>query len=117
MSGKIPMSLNDALDTIPHDHSKCDSEQTCPWSGRTAMAVEAREQLGQYVRQVWVQWAREQPNPKPSWLLPWQALSEPDREVDRRIGEALWVAGFNWAREPSTTKRQVVALDPDANGS
>jgi hypothetical protein len=48
-----------------------------------------RESLGRLVREVWIEWAKEQPNPKPSWLLPWDELSEPDREVDRRIGEHL----------------------------
>jgi len=48
-----------------------------------------REQLGRMVREIWVKWAREQPNPKPSWLKPWEELSEPDREVDRRIGEGI----------------------------
>lgn len=58
-----------------------------------------REELGRVVREVWMEWAREQPDPKPSWLTPWDGLSEPDREVDRRIGEALfnegWAAGWN----------------------
>ena len=45
-----------------------------------------REALGRMVRDEWVKWAREQPNPKPSWLLPWEELTEPEREVDRRIG-------------------------------
>lgn len=49
-----------------------------------------REQLGRRVREVWIAWAREQPNPKPSWLVPWEGLSEPDKEVDRRIGAAIW---------------------------
>jgi hypothetical protein len=48
-----------------------------------------RELLGRMVRDIWVAWAREQPNPKPSWLKPWEELSEPDREVDRRIGEGI----------------------------
>jgi hypothetical protein len=38
------------------------------------------------VRDEWIAWAREQPNPKPSWLTPWEELTEPEREVDRRIG-------------------------------
>ena len=37
----------------------------------------------------WVKWALEQPSPKPSWLSPWKELTEPEREVDRRIGEAV----------------------------
>jgi hypothetical protein len=48
-----------------------------------------RETLGKLVRQTWIEWAKEQPNPKPSWLVEWDNLSEPDQEVDRRIGEAV----------------------------
>lgn len=48
-----------------------------------------REALGRRVREVWIAWAKEQPNPKPSWLVPWEGLSELDREVDRRIGETI----------------------------
>lgn len=58
-----------------------------------ASTVDPRDVLGQRVREVWVAWAHEQPAPKPSWLLPWEGLSEPDREVDRRIGEALFKMG------------------------
>jgi len=49
-----------------------------------------REELGREVRAVWVKWAGEQPDPKPSWLVPWEGLSEPDKEVDRRIGERIY---------------------------
>lgn len=52
-----------------------------------------RERLGRIVREVWVEWAREQPSPKASWLVPWEGLNEPDREVDRRIGERLFAEG------------------------
>lgn len=52
-----------------------------------------REELGRLVREVWIMWAREQPNPKPSWLQPWEALTEPEREVDRRIGATLEEVG------------------------
>jgi hypothetical protein len=48
------------------------------------------ETLGKRVREVWIMWAKEQPNPKDSWLTSWEELSEPDKEVDRRIGIALW---------------------------
>lgn len=52
-----------------------------------------RELLGMVVRDEWVRWAREQPDPKPSWLKPWSELTEPEREVDRRIGERLFRFG------------------------
>jgi hypothetical protein len=52
-----------------------------------------RESLGRYVRTIWVEFAQQQPNPKPSWLVPWEGLSESDKEVDRRIGEALYRMG------------------------
>ena len=48
-----------------------------------------REALGRRVREVWVEWAREQPDPKPSHLVGWDDLDEGNREVDMRIGEAL----------------------------
>lgn len=48
-----------------------------------------REALGRLVRETWIAWVQEQPEPKSSWLLPWEELAEPDREVDRRIGEAV----------------------------
>jgi hypothetical protein len=48
-----------------------------------------REDLGERVREVWIDWAKTQPDPKPSWLLPWDEMSEKDREVDRRIGETI----------------------------
>jgi hypothetical protein len=54
---------------------------------------EPRELLGQMVRQIWVKWASEQPEPKASWLLPWEYLDEGQREVDMRIGAALFDAG------------------------
>lgn len=51
-----------------------------------------RETLGQVVRAAWIAWAREQPNPKPSWLVPWEELSAADKEADRRIGDAVRLA-------------------------
>ena len=48
-----------------------------------------RETLGRIVRKVWIDWAKEQPSPKDSWLVPWEGLAEPDKEVDRRIGETI----------------------------
>lgn len=41
------------------------------------------------MREVWIARAKSEPDPKPSWLVPWEGLSEPDKEVDRRIGERL----------------------------
>ena len=58
-----------------------------------------RESLGRLVRETWVEWAREQPTPKPSWLVSWNELPEPDKEVDRRIGEALYRLGREKAAE------------------
>ncbi len=48
------------------------------------------ESLGRRVREVWIAWATEQANPKPSWLVPWDELDELQKEVDRRIGLAIW---------------------------
>ena len=44
---------------------------------------------GELVREVWVEWAREQPDAKPSWLVPWAELDAGQREVDARIESAV----------------------------
>ena len=49
-----------------------------------------RDALGRRVREVWIEWARRQPSPKPSWLVPYDDLSESDKEADRCIGAAIW---------------------------
>lgn len=61
--------------------------------GMTGDPAEPRELAGRLVRQVWLEWAREQPSPKPSWLLLWEQLDEGQREVDMRIGDALFERG------------------------
>jgi restriction alleviation protein Lar len=48
-----------------------------------------RDTLGRFVREAWVRWAETQPNPKLSWTVPYDDLSEPDKEADRQIGEAV----------------------------
>lgn len=69
------------------------------------LSLADREKLGMKVRAVWIDWAREQPEPKASWLMPWEELSEPDREVDRRIGEALFRMGRASVIAPAKFKR------------
>lgn len=63
----------------------------------TKEQIEQREYLGRLVRAVWVKWASEQTNAKPSWLAPWSELSDPDKEVDRRIGCMLFNEGLKEA--------------------
>lgn len=64
-----------------------------------------REELGRLVRKVWIEWARTQPNPKPSWLKPWSELTDPEREVDRLIGERLFEAGLRAGEMRRANKR------------
>lgn len=47
------------------------------------------EVLGEMVRNVWIRWAKLQPNPKESWLVTYHELPEPDKQVDRWIGEEI----------------------------
>lgn len=47
-----------------------------------------RDLGGRIVREAWMTWARQQPNPKPSWLVPYDDLSEADKEADRQVFEA-----------------------------
>jgi hypothetical protein len=48
-----------------------------------------RDALGRVVRDAWIRWAKTRPDPKPSWLVPYDELSEPDKEADRQIAEAV----------------------------
>jgi hypothetical protein len=61
-----------------------------------------RDQLGRFVREAWVRWARTQPDPKASWLVPYDQLSETDKEADRQIGEAVarWTLIGDAAKTP-----------------
>lgn len=61
-------------------------------------AVWTREMLGRRVREVWIEWAREQADPQPGWLIPWTDLPEHYREVDRRIGERMYRDGWHAAQ-------------------
>jgi hypothetical protein len=54
-----------------------------------------RDWLGRMVRHAWVEWAKTQDAPKAHWLLPYDELSEPDKEADRQIGEYL----IEWAKK------------------
>jgi hypothetical protein len=72
---------------------------------------DSRELVGRLVRQVWVDWAREQTNLKLSWLVPWELswlvhweeLDDDQREVDMRIGETLFNTGAKSRTEGGTT--------------
>lgn len=67
--------------------------------------MSTRENLGRLVRETWVAWASEQPDPKPSWLTGWDELDEGQREVDMRIGEAVAAAERKRLTEPAGTRR------------
>lgn len=74
----------------------------------------AREARGRRVREVWITWARAQPEPKVSWLVPWEELDEPQREVDCRIGSALWGDGFAEGMEAGFASAAAVRATRDA---
>jgi hypothetical protein len=59
-----------------------------------------RDVLGRMVREAWVRWAETQPNPKLSWLVPYEDLYEADKEADRQIGESIarWTLAGDAAR-------------------
>lgn len=72
----------------------------------TALTVDPadEEALGRLVRQVWVTAVRELvPDPKPSWVTPWDELDEFQRTVDKRIGAALVAAGRAATLPPEVT--------------
>lgn len=72
-----------------------------------------RDVLGRMVREAWVRWAQTQPNPKPSWLVPYDELAEPDKEADRQIGEAIarWTLIGDAARQPEAQAAPAEVLE------
>lgn len=88
--GAAPRGVADLSHTIHFADGMDDEESpaTRPVQGVTP----ARDMLGRVVREAWVRWARTQPNPKPTWLVPYDDLAEPDKEADRQIGEAVAAA-------------------------
>jgi hypothetical protein len=76
--------------------------------------ADIRDDLGRRVRQVWIAWAECQPNPKPSWLVPFDDLSEADKEADRCIGSALWGDGFAAGLDAGTRVFHISRLTPNA---
>jgi hypothetical protein len=69
--------------------------------------ADPREPLGRVVRETWVAWAREQSDPKPSWLTGWDELDAGQREVDMRIGAALAEAGRAAGDSEVTTEHAI----------
>jgi len=61
--------------------------------------TDPREPLGRLVREVWVEWAREQSDARPSWLAGWDDLDDGQREVDMRIGAAVASAAREQIRQ------------------
>jgi len=68
--------------------------------------------LGRMVREAWVRWAQMQPSPKPSWLLPYDDLSEPDKEADRQIGETI----ARWTLIHDAARNSFCAAPPQEGG-
>jgi hypothetical protein len=82
------------MDSTPDRHDPR-ANATASGSSKGEPMTDMREPFGRRLREIWVKWASEQPDPKPSWLLPWDELDEGQREVDMRMGAALWHWGFD----------------------
>src|SRR5690242_20401120 len=68
------------------------------------------ERLGRIVRDVFVDWAKKQPNPKPNQLIPWQKLPECDKEPNRLIGVALASYGIQLAQDAALQGKYVCKI-------
>jgi len=109
----LPAVVRDALrqdrDVFPNTPNR---QGVLPISEEDSKLSEpTRERLGQMVRAIWVAWCNEQPLPKPSRLIAWGEMPETDREVDRRIGETLYLAGWNTALERVEMKMEATRAE------
>jgi len=50
----------------------------------------SRDEIGEFVRNVWIAYCTDIGDSKPSHFTPYAELSEADKEADRRIGTAVW---------------------------
>lgn len=87
--GSEPLYTEDMLHLYASQYAASLAPPAGPVPDEIAVHV-PRDFLGRLVRNAWVKWANQQPNPKPSWLLPYEQLDEADKEADRQIGEAVW---------------------------
>jgi len=94
-------STDDGLTTCPR-HGRC-NPRDCMFAAPYCLEAEqppvvaagevSDDNLGRAVRQEWVAFARTLEARKAHWLEPYEALSDDMKEVDRRIGRALFNAG------------------------
>lgn len=70
-----------------------------------------REMVGRSVRETWVKYCIETGDNKSSHLVPYDELSEWDKEADRRIGEVLFLAGFRAAYFAEVGKEKRIDQD------
>jgi hypothetical protein len=87
-----------------------------PEQAEGAVSPNDRERIGRVVREIWIDWAREQPSPKPTWLLPWEDLTDTYREAGCRIGEQLFSMGLMAGRavgeeEVEALRKRVAELE------
>lgn len=93
--------------------TRCFTDTIDPMDGNRPLPFD-RDVLGRMVREAWVRWAQTQPNPKPTWLVPYADLDECDREADRQIGEA--VARWTLVGDAARASLCVAQACPDCGG-
>ncbi|HEX3640625.1 MAG TPA: hypothetical protein VHV10_04990 [Ktedonobacteraceae bacterium] len=78
------------------------------------MIAQNREEGGRLVRLAWIRWAKQQPDPKFSWLVEWDdpRFPEADREADRQIWDAI-VAPYNESVVALIAENQQLRKDLD----
>jgi hypothetical protein len=101
--GPLPIKLVDAV-LKAHEDAAADVA-----AADAAAIADLGEQLGEVVRDTWVEWAREQPDCKASWIVPWATLDAAQRDVDTRIGQA--VANAVLAHLAAQKHRLIVVVD------
>lgn len=77
-----------------------DKDKSDGGGGGLKFTDEAKSFWGMGVRYAWANWAKTQPNPKPSHLLPWEQLGGADKEADIAIAYCLLVAVLDAIKTP-----------------
>lgn len=68
------------------------------------------ERVAREIRGAWVEWATRQPNPKPSWLVPWDRCDEQTKDADRYLALRVLVPAIARLRPLSPGDPERVAI-------
>ena len=76
-----------------------------------------REELGKLVRETWIKYRVSIGDKKLTHLIKWEFLTENEREVDRKIGEAIQNKVISIIKEVVNNAKVLVSKEDDGHSN